>query len=92
MAITTKIILKTHKTLPDGNHPIVLRITENRRLYEVATKKSATLGQWDDRSQSVFDNHPNHKSINALLNNIKVKLTFLLRQPERNSEPACQRH
>jgi integrase/recombinase XerD len=76
MAITTKIILKIHKKLPDGNHPIVLRITENRRLYEVSTKKSATLEQWDERSQSVFEKHPNHKSINALLNNIKVKVTF----------------
>jgi integrase/recombinase XerD len=76
MPITAKLLLRTNKMLPDGNNPIVLRITENGRVYEVSTKKSATPDQWDKKSQSVYDKHPNHKSINALLNNVKVKLTF----------------
>ena len=46
MAITTKLILRTNKILPDGGHPIVFRITENRRVYEVATKESSLINQW----------------------------------------------
>ena len=76
MPITTKIILRTSKTLPDGNHPIVLRITEDGRVSEVSTKKSASIDQWDKKSQCVSTKSPNHKSINALLDNIKVKVTF----------------
>jgi len=76
MPITTKIILRTNKTLPDGNHPIVLRITEDGRVSEVSTKKSASIDQWDKKSQCVSTKSPNHKSINALLDNIKVKVTF----------------
>lgn len=76
MPITTKIILRTNKTLPDGNHPIVLRITEDGRVSEVSTKKSASIDQWDKKSQCVSTKGPNHKSINALLDNIKVKVTF----------------
>ncbi len=76
MPITTKIILRTNKTLPDGNHPIVLRITEDGRVSEVSTKKAASIDQWDKKSQCVSTKSPNHKSINALLDNIKVKVTF----------------
>lgn len=76
MAITTKFVLRTNKILPDGGHPIIFRITENRRVYEVATKESATVALWDKTTQCVYIKHPNNKPINALLNNVKVQVTF----------------
>ncbi|RKR81066.1 site-specific recombinase XerD [Mucilaginibacter gracilis] len=76
MAITTKLMLRINKTLPSGEHPIMFRITENRNNYEVSTKVSSTKENWNKASQCVLDSHINHKSINALLNNIKVKSTF----------------
>ncbi|WP_114939570.1 site-specific integrase [Mucilaginibacter endophyticus] len=76
MAINIKIILRINKTLPNGEHPIVFRITEERRNYELSTKKSSLLKDWDGRTQTVHTSHPNHKPINALLNNIKVKTTL----------------
>jgi integrase/recombinase XerD len=87
MPITTKLLLRANKLLPDGNNPIVLRITENGRVYEVSTKKSASPDQWDKKSQSVLAKHPNHKSVNALLNNIKVKLTFYFANLNEGQSP-----
>ena len=87
MAITTKLILRTNKILPDGGHPIVFRITENRRVYEVATKESSLANQWDKRTQCVYSNHPNHKPINALLNNIKVQVTFYFANLKEGQAP-----
>jgi len=87
MAITTKLILRNNKILPDGGHPIVFRITENRRVYEVATKESSLANQWDKRTQCVYSNHPNHKPINALLNNIKVQVTFYFANLKEGQAP-----
>jgi integrase/recombinase XerD len=87
MAITAKFILRTNKSLPDGGHPIIFRITENRRVYEVATKKSASPELWDKKSQYVSEKHPDHKSINALLNNVKVKLTFYFASLNEGQSP-----
>ncbi|MEO3402379.1 site-specific integrase [Mucilaginibacter sp. CAU 1740] len=87
MAINIKIILRINKVLANGEHPIVFRITENRRNYELATKKSSSSKNWDSRSQSVHTSHPNHKPINALLNNIKVKTTLYFASLQDDQQP-----
>lgn len=87
MAINIKIILRINKTLPNGEHPIMFRITENRRNYEVSIKKSSLLKDWDGRSQTVLTSHPNHKPINALLNNIKVKTTLYFASLQDDQSP-----
>ena len=87
MAINIKIILRINKTLPNGEHPIVFRITENRRNYELSTKKSSSLKDWDGRSQAVLTSHANHKPINALLNNIKVKTTLYFASLHDDQQP-----
>lgn len=87
MAINIKIILRINKTLPNGEHPIVFRITEERRNYELATKKSSSLKDWDGRTQTVHTSHPNHKPINALLNNIKVKTTLYFASLQDDEQP-----
>ena len=87
MAINIKIILRINKILPNGEHPIVFRITEDRRNYELATKKSSSLKNWDSRSQAVHNSHPNHKPINALLNNIKVRTTLYFASLQDDQQP-----
>jgi integrase/recombinase XerD len=87
MAINIKIILRINKTLPNGEHPIVFRITEERRNYELATKKSCSVKDWDGRAQAVHTSHPNHKPINALLNNIKVKTTLYFASLHDDQQP-----
>ena len=87
MAINIKIILRINKTLPNGEHPIMFRITEDRRNFEVSVKKSSLLKDWDARSQTVYSSHPNHKPINALLNNIKVKTTLYFASLQDDQSP-----
>ncbi|MDP9076493.1 MAG: site-specific integrase [Bacteroidota bacterium] len=87
MAINIKIILRINKTLPNGEHPIVFRITEERRNYELATKKSSSVKDWDGRAQAVHTSHPNYKPINALLNNIKVKTTLYFASLHDDQQP-----
>jgi integrase/recombinase XerD len=76
MAITTKFVLRTNKTLPNGEHPIMLRITEDRKSTFVSTKKYSSVKDWDVSAQTTNKSHPHQKSINALLSNINLKITF----------------
>lgn len=76
MAITTKFVLRTNKTLPTGEHPIMLRITEDRKSTFVSTKKYSSAKDWDVSAQTTNKSHPHQKSINALLSNINLKITF----------------
>lgn len=76
MAITTKFVLRTNKTLPTGEHPVMLRITEDRKSTFVSTKKYSSIKDWDASAQTANKSHPHQKSINALLSNINLKITF----------------
>lgn len=76
MAITTKFVLRTNKKLPNGEHPIMLRITEDRKSTFVSTKKYSSVKDWDVSAQTTNKSHPHQKSINALLSNINLKITF----------------
>lgn len=78
MSVSTKLVLRTSKTLSNGEHPIMLRITINRQSQFVTTKKSSTIKDWDEKPQIVTKTHPDHKTLNPLLKNITSKTDLFL--------------
>lgn len=86
MSVSNKIILRTSKQLSNGECPIMLRITINRQSQFITIKKSATLEQWNERTQQVSKSHPEHQTINPLLRKISSKVDlYLLNAGENDS-------
>jgi len=78
MSVTTKLILRTNKTISNGEHPIILRITIHRQSQFISLKKSSSIENWDVRSQTVLSSHEDHKTINALIKGITAKIDLHL--------------
>jgi len=78
MSVSTKLILRTSKSLSNGEHPIMLRITINRQSQFVTTKKSSNVINWDEKMQCVLKTHPDYKTVNPLLKNITSKTDLYL--------------
>lgn len=74
----TKIraVLYTGKTYKDGSHPIMIRITQNRKRIYKSVGHSVSPDAWDDDIQQVYEKKPsitkrqegllNHQKLNAL--------------------------
>lgn len=78
MSVSNKILLRISKTLNNGEHPIMLRITINRQTQFITTKKSSSAANWDEKSQCALKSHPDHKTVNPLLKNIMAKIDLYL--------------
>ena len=64
---TIKVLLRTAKTLSDGSHPIVIRVTVNRKSKFIFTGKTAKVSQWDAALGLTNKKHPLHKDLNVYL-------------------------
>ena len=55
MNTTLTTVLYTSKTLSDGTHPLMLRLTKNRRIKYISLHISLDAKFWDfDKSHSVI--------------------------------------
>ena len=61
-----KLVLRTNKTLADGSHPIMLRVSFNG-MKERSTGYSCTVRYWDKKSECIKKGYPNFVMINAEL-------------------------
>ena len=61
-----KLVLRTNKTLADGSHPIMLRVSFNG-MRERSTGYSCTVRYWDKKSECIKKGYPNFVMINAEL-------------------------
>ncbi|CCH01313.1 integrase family protein [Fibrella aestuarina BUZ 2] len=50
---TVNVIYYTQKTLADGSHPFMVRVTKNRRSKYVATGLSLPAKHWDDKRATI---------------------------------------
>lgn len=55
---TVKIVYYTHKTLKDGSHPFLVRITKNRKNRWVSTGFSLHPKYWNPERQEVRKSYP----------------------------------
>ena len=68
-----KILLFKGKKLNNGEHPILLRITKNRKSKYISLGYNCTPKQWNDRNQSFKRNYPNYEKRNQVLAEVKSK-------------------
>lgn len=61
-----KLVLRTNKTLADGTHPIMLRVSFNG-MRERSTGYSCDLKHWDKRNECIKRGYPNFAIVNSEL-------------------------
>ena len=61
-----KLVLRTNKTLADGTHPIMLRVSFNG-MKEKSTGYSCSIKSWDKKNEMVRKGYPNWVMVNAEL-------------------------
>ena len=64
---TVNLILYKSKKLKNGKHPIVLRITKNRKRKYVSLGYACTPDQWDEDREEFTTDFPKHKQRNRVL-------------------------
>lgn len=79
---TIKLILRTNKTLANGEHPIMLRVNWQGKRAEKSTGFSCKEQNWSGISECVKsvgkDAMPNAKKINAVIQNLKNNANEIL--------------
>ena len=55
---TVKVVYYTYKTLADGSHPFMVRITKNRKLKYLATGLSLLPKYWNPEKKEVRKSYP----------------------------------
>ena len=66
---TSKILLFTGKSLKNGTHPIVLRVTKDRKVSYLYLGIRVHKWAWDEIECRVRRVHPNYARINNLILN-----------------------
>ena len=62
-----KLVLYSSKTLSNGQHPIMFRITKERKCKYIATGFSAKTNQWDEKNSSPSAKHPKRAEIETYI-------------------------
>lgn len=74
--VKAKIILYKSKTLKNGEHPIMLRLTKGKKLKYLSLGYSCPPELWDNDLHGVTPKYPNHNHIN---HSISTKLNDAVR-------------
>lgn len=60
MASSVKVILFKGKKLKNGEHPILIRVTKDRKSSYLSVGVSCQLKHWDIKNNHPKSNHPNY--------------------------------
>lgn len=70
---SAKVLLFTSKLLKNGEYPIVLRLTKDRKFKYISLGFSCSLTQWDDNNNCPKKKHPLHKEMSITIDSIRNK-------------------
>ena len=70
---STKLILRTSKTLKNGEHPIVLRVIKDRKSKFIFTGYSCPANLWDFKENKPKKKHPNRLELELFLDKKKAE-------------------
>ncbi|WP_421773054.1 tyrosine-type recombinase/integrase [Gracilimonas sp.] len=73
MAVTVNLTLKKDKQKSNGEYPIYLRITENRKSKYLSTGISLNESDWNKKQQKIRKSHPLSTKLNDELIKLKLK-------------------
>ncbi len=68
---SVKVVLFTSKTLKNGEHPIMLRITQNRKTKYSSLGYSCSEANWDKNKSLPKRKHPEFKELSILIEHKK---------------------
>jgi hypothetical protein len=72
---TVAIVLYKSKVLKNGEHPLMIRITKNRKVKYISLGLSCHANFWNSEKHEPRKNHPNRDILDAIL--IKKKESYL---------------
>lgn len=72
MNTLVEVVLYTSKTLANGEHPLMLRLTKERKRKYISLHLSLSIQFWDVAKGRPRRNCPNREKINALIDQ-KIK-------------------
>eukprot|EP01035_Chromulina_nebulosa_P044286 gene44286-59974_t len=81
---SVKVILRTSKTLANGNHPIAIRIIKDRKAKFIFTGKSSSKEHWDDEKGLPNKKHPLYKELVIYLKKKSLDAEAQILQLERD--------
>lgn len=64
-------ITQRAKVLANGEYPIFLRFTKDRKTKFISLKLSCDLSQWNETKSEFRKNYPNYKQMNSVLTEIR---------------------
>lgn len=65
--MSVSVLLFTSKTLKNGEHPIMLRVTKNRKSKYLSLGQSCHANLWNVDKQKPLRKHPNFKALESLV-------------------------
>lgn len=83
---SVSIVLFTSKTLKNGEHPIMLRVTKDRKSKYSSIGKSSSIKNWDKNKNLPRRAHPHHKELTILIEHKKLEAQKVLMGLELNNE------
>lgn len=72
-----KATLYIHKTLKNGQHPIILQIIKDRKIKKISIGYSAKMDEWDFSENKPSKKHPLRKELETV---ISMKMAILSKQ------------
>lgn len=82
MHTAVKIVLFTSKTLSSGEHPVMLRLTKDRKSRYMSVGFSTTKALWDEKEGAPKKKHPLYKELTMLIQKKKLEASRLFLELE----------
>lgn len=87
MHTSVKVILFTSKTLSNGEHPVMLRLTKERRSKYMSVGFSCSKSLWNEKVGEPIKKHPLYKEAKMLIQKKKLeasKLVYALENDDKH--------
>ena len=70
---SVKVVLYTSKILKNGEHPVILRLTKDRKQKKISLGFNCLYTQWDDANNTPKKKHPHYKELCITIDSIRNK-------------------
>jgi integrase/recombinase XerD len=70
---SVKVLLYTSKILKNGEHPVILRLTKDRKQKKISLGFNCSTDQWDDNNNHPKKKHPLHKEMSIMIDSVRNK-------------------
>jgi integrase len=86
MNTSIKVVLYTSKILSNGEHPVMLRVTKNRKSKYISTGFKCSQEMWDEKNNLPKKKHPLHTEAKVLIAQKIIEAEKLVMELESESK------